>query len=838
MPKNFEDENIELKTKIADLEQLVESLQNQIKISETYNVKSEIGVSEAALRLKMLSEASFEAIFISEKGYCIDTNITGCKMFGYEYSEILGMFANDIFAGESKELVKQNILSGVLFSYEAVGIRKNGEKFDVEIQGKNYLYDGRNVRVTAIRDISVKKIAEREKEQISIKFQTVFENAGDGILIGDNNGVIVDLNQSFCDFSKYSKDQILNKHISILFPKGVLAEKPLKFAELDHGKSVILQRQIVGAEGDLIPIEMNSRRLDKSHYISVVRDLSERKKAEEARIEADDKYKAAFLTSPDSININTMNGDFADINQGFTKMCGFSREEVIGKKSEEITIWKNPHEREYILQYVDKHDYIENFETVFKHKNGDLKTVLLSARVVKINNIPHILSTARDISERKKTETLIRKQNEKLELVNNELSALNEEYLAQNEELESAEKETREANEKLKITGDYIKKIKAELIVSKEKAEESDRLKTAFLANMSHEIRTPMNGIIGFSEMLKNDDLVPQKRDIYINTINDCGFQLLRIVNDVIDISKIETNQIDLFETDTDVREMLTAISEYYRENKKNPEIEIRLNIHEIKNGNSIKTDSDKFRQIIDNLMSNAVKFTKKGFVELGGLTENNFLKIYVKDTGIGIPKHLNESVFERFRQVETNYSKIAGGTGLGLAISKAFAEKLGGKIWVESDINQGSVFYFTLPLQYHEMSETAIKTNESDKKDNEKVFLIVEDEITNYILIQEYVSKISKNILYASTGMQAMELFEKHTEIDLVLMDLKLPDIDGFEITKKMKSIRSEIPIIAQTAYAFSTDKQKALAAGCDDYISKPIEPNLLLKLIRKYLR
>jgi PAS domain S-box-containing protein len=829
-------ENSELRKRIAELETENDSLHRVISVSENHTSQSEIDISEIAMRLNALSEASFEALFFSEKGYCIDANMTGCEMFGYAYKEIFGMFATDIFAEESKELVRNNITAGVKFSYDAVGLKKNGEKFDVEIQGKNYLYDGRNVRVTAIRDISKRKEAEHRKQEIEIKFKTVFDNAGDGILIGDNNGVIIDINQSFCAITKYTKEQVLNRHISFLFPKEILTEKPLKFAELDSGQSFILQRTLVGAEGNLIPIEMNSRRLDENYYISVIRDLSERKKHEEAQIEADLKYRAAFQTSPDAININDITGIYVDINQGYTDITGYTREDVIGKSSFELNLWNKAEDRDRLIKGLLEAGIVENIEFDFKIKDGSLKTGLMSARIIQINKIPHILSITRDITERKKAELLIREQNEKLETINKDLSALNEEYLTQNEELESAERETREANERLKIASEYLKKINIELIAAKEKAEESDRLKSAFLANMSHEIRTPMNGIIGFSEMLKIPEISVEKKDKFVDTINECGQQLLSIVNDIIDISKIEAGQIDIFETSENITEILLKIHEYYQNINKNSHLEIRLNVSNILSLQPIRVDVGKLRQIIDNLMSNAMKFTKSGFIEMGAKIEKEFLVLYFQDTGIGIPANLAELIFERFRQVETHFTKVVGGTGLGLAISKAFAEKMGGTLQVKSELGVGSVFYLRLPINF-----TTIIPEEkkylSPKKSQQTTILVVEDEITNYILLREYITKITEHIFYASTGKEALDLFAKHEEIDLVLMDIKLPDTDGFELTKKIKGIRPNLPIIAQTAYAFAADRQKAINAGCDEYISKPLNMKLLLELIAKHI-
>ena len=373
---------------------------------------------------------------------------------------------------------------------------------------------------------------------------------------------------------------------------------------------------------------------------------------------------------------------------------------------------------------------------------------------------------------------------------------------------------------------------------AKEKAEESDRLKSAFLANMSHEIRTPMNGIMGFSMMLADPQLPKETRETYLKIVNSSCEQLLHIVNDIIEISKIEAGQMDVNETAFDLQILLNELFAFYSTAAR--EKGVKLEIDQIRcnltSGTWIITDRTKLRQIFDNLFSNAVKFTPAGKIILSCELREGFIRFELEDTGIGIEPDLQEVIFERFRQVESSYTKTYGGTGLGLAITKAYIEKLGGKIIVRSVYGKGSVFSFKLP--YKPCSDITGKKEQVSKfrpLDLGMTILIVEDEEINWM----YLNEILKNrvrVLRAVTGKQAIELVKENPGIDIILMDIKLPDINGIELTKIIKSINGNIKVIAQTAYALSGDRESVIAAGCSGYISKPVNRDELLNLILAY--
>ncbi len=381
------------------------------------------------------------------------------------------------------------------------------------------------------------------------------------------------------------------------------------------------------------------------------------------------------------------------------------------------------------------------------------------------------------------------------------------------------------------------KKFEQELIKAKERASESDKLKSAFLANMSHEIRTPMNGILGFANLLTQKNLPEGKLEFYSKIIIDNGNQLLNIVDDILDISMIESNTIKLKQQHVNINNLIDELYTIYKLQNTNSNIELSI-VKSIKDEESIIiTDQGRLNQVLSNLINNALKFTKEGSVHFGYHVINNKLQFFVKDTGIGISKDLQQKVFERFRQANLDYSREYGGNGLGLSLSKRLVELLGGKIWIESEENKGSTFYFTIPINSPLENKSEDKKNTIPNKEIKPLtVLVVEDEEVNFQFIKEILSVNNPNVIWAKNGKQAIEKCKNNPEIDIVLMDIRMPVMNGYESTKEIKKIRPELPVIAQTAYAMSDDLNKVKAAGCDDYISKPINIDNLLQLINKY--
>jgi hypothetical protein len=383
------------------------------------------------------------------------------------------------------------------------------------------------------------------------------------------------------------------------------------------------------------------------------------------------------------------------------------------------------------------------------------------------------------------------------------------------------------------------KQAEKELIKAKEHAEESDRLKSAFLANMSHEIRTPMNGILGFSELLKSSNLSGEQQKSYIEIIEKSGKRMLNIINDIVSISKIESGTMDIHLKETNINNQMQFVYDVLKFDADRKKLSLSYNCKMTDVEANIITDSDKFYGILSNLVNNAIKYTDSGTIEFGCIKKANEFEFYVKDTGIGIPKDRQEAIFERFIQADIADTMARQGAGLGLAISRAYVAMLGGKIWVESEEDKGSTFYFSLPSNNESTKETndSKQTNSAKSNDVRKLkILIAEDDDDSLLLMKETVRIWSKEILTVSNGEKAVEVFRSNPDIDLILMDIRMPDMGGYEATRQIREFNKKVLIIAQTAYAQAGDKEKAISVGCNDYISKTIRIIELQAMIEKY--
>jgi len=384
-----------------------------------------------------------------------------------------------------------------------------------------------------------------------------------------------------------------------------------------------------------------------------------------------------------------------------------------------------------------------------------------------------------------------------------------------------------------------------ELIKAKEKAEESDRLKSAFLANMSHEIRTPMNGILGFAGLLKEPNLSGEEKDEYIEVIEKSGARMLNIINDIVSISKVESGLMEISLSETNINEQINYILTFFKPETMQKGIQLSISTPLPSNEATIISDKEKIYAILTNLVKNAFKFTKTGAIELGCVKKGEYVEFFVKDTGLGIPEEQKDFIFERFRQGSESLNRNYEGAGLGLSISKAFVNMLGGKIWVESNFGEGSTFYFTLPYQTNAKEQTRLEYSVSDEaienQLNAKVsklkILVTEDDEASQMLLKKFLGTSVNEIITVRNGLEAIETCRCHKDIDFVLMDIKMPEMDGYEATRQIRKFNKDVVIIAQSAYALTGDREKALEAGCNDYIAKPFGKASIIELIGKYL-
>ncbi len=433
-----------------------------------------------------------------------------------------------------------------------------------------------------------------------------------------------------------------------------------------------------------------------------------------------------------------------------------------------------------------------------------------------------ILNRKRLMAEKKVSEqlTMINDRNVELEFSHNQLSILYS-------ELEEANAQ----HLKLNIT----------LNEAKQKAEESEKLKSSFLANLSHEIRTPLNAILGFSSLLNQSGLKAEAKRNYFNIIQSNSDSLLVLIDDILDFSRIEAGQVNIYTEPVVVNDIFDELFSFFKQ-KNNVNVQLIISDFAINNQLILITDKIRFRQILSNLLTNAFKFTETGFIELGFEVINNELRFYVKDTGVGIDKKYHHSIFERFRKVEENKTKIYSGSGLGLAICKKLTELLGGNIWVEGEPGIGSTFYFTHPdftIKNKEPETRSFLKQSAEYNWNGIKIAVAEDEDTNYLLLEQIITSHGAELIRFSDGLSIVKYFSirKNPETRLILMDIKMPELDGFQAMERIKKIHPHLIFIAQTAYAMSEDIATIKEKGFDDFITKPINSDLLKEKIDKYL-
>jgi PAS domain S-box-containing protein len=591
------------------------------------------------------------------------------------------------------------------------------------------------------------------------------------------------------DFFDYSTEPEKARYgYKQVFDKGFVSDFPLTI----HHKN-----------GKLTDVLFNASvyKDDKGKALGIfaaARDVTAQKKASQ--------YARSLIeASLDPLVTISLEGKITDINKASIKVTGVSRKKLIGTDFSDYFI--EPEKAREGYKKVFEKGFVSNYPLTIRHKNGKLTDVLYNASVYKDNKggVLGVFAAARDITAKKAKE----------------LTIANKELLFQNGEKE---------------------KRAEELIIAKERAEESDRLKSAFLANMSHEIRTPMNGILGFAELLKEPGLTGETQREYISIIEKSGQRMLNILNDIVSLSKIESGLMDVNIKETDINQQIVFIHSFFK-----LEIErkgIRFLIKKSLNGKKalIQSDSEKIYGILTNIVKNAIKFTRKGTIELGyrlkTKKESSELEFYVKDTGIGIPKDRQKSIFDRFIQADISGEMAYQGAGLGLSISKAYVELLGGKIWVESEEGKGSTFYFTLPYRI-EPKDWSEKYNENDDPEVLGLkILIAEDDDISGMLLSFMVKSCSKKVFRARTGVEAVDIFHNNPDIDLILMDMQMPKLNGDEATRQIRQFNKEVIIIAQTGLILSTDDESVIDAGFNACISKPINKRKLFGLIRKYFK
>ena len=376
-----------------------------------------------------------------------------------------------------------------------------------------------------------------------------------------------------------------------------------------------------------------------------------------------------------------------------------------------------------------------------------------------------------------------------------------------------------------------------ELQIAKEKAEESVRLKTAFLNNVSHEIRTPLNGILGFGQLLSNEHLLPQERAKYLSMLDESSVRLINTVTSFLDVSQLQSNTQIVFKLNVIPEDVIEEIVGVFKERNKKKGLNIKyqtpINTYDIE----LNTDKDLLYKIMYHLVDNAVKFTNEGNINIGFVKDGSDLLFFVNDSGIGISDANKALIFDEFTQGDSSSNRGYEGSGLGLSVAKGFVDLLGGKIWVESELGKGSTFYFSLPIGIKNTEDNlTIETKPANQTNGINTVLVAEDDLINFFILNQMLKHDHLILLHALNGQEAVEMCKKNESIQLVLMDLKMPIMDGFEATQEIKKFRKELPIIALTAYTENEVKQQAMQAGCNDFITKPVNKALLFGKLKEH--
>ena len=711
------------------------------------------------------------------------------QLTGYDSTEVIGKKIDLLFPKDkidiTVELLKNNLNDDQEVSEINILTKDNNVRTVLWISSRILDEEGNNIVATISQDITSRKLLEDKLSLLETRYRRLFESAKDGIIILDaETGKIVDVNPFLIDLLGYSKKEFIEKSIWEIGSFQDIYQNKEKFFELQQKEYVRYDDlPLITSDGREIHVEFvsNVYLVNNNKIIQCnIRDNTENWQIKNQIVENEEKFRTITENSADAIFITDKKGKYLYVNKQAVDLLGYSKEELLTFTIADISPKNRIEEYFKIFQQLfitgSSYSEIELVKKDGSYVDTDLNAVLL----------PNgwIYGSCRDISERKKLEN--------------------------------------------------------ELIKAKESAEESDRLKTAFLNNVSHEIRTPMNAIVGFSGFLNDPDLEPEKRNHYTDIIIQSSDQLLAIIDDIFSIASIEAGEEKIQENEININLICNLLKEQFfqKANDKNVALSLKTDLPD--DEAIIMTDVTKLTQITSNLIDNALKFTQQGYVDFGYRVKDNQLEFYVEDSGIGIPLDLQEIIFDRFRQAETTSTRTFGGSGLGLSISKAYVEMLGGKMWLNSELGKGSVFYFTIPYKNTNLEKLpdipSIKEFNFDFNTT-KTLLIAEDEDSNFMLLEEMLSDFEINIIRAVNGLEAVKLCKSNPSIDLVLMDIKMPEMDGYEATTRIKEFRPDLPIIAQTAYITEADRNKALASGCSDFMSKPINKNLFLSKIYEQL-
>jgi hypothetical protein len=629
-----------------------------------------------------------------------------------------------------------------------------------------------------IQDITSSSLATQALANSEKRYRALFENVHQGIVIIDCKTQEIKLaNNFFCDMFGYTRSEILSRLLKDLRAENATEGDSLwMLNEKTFAGDIDCRRK----DGSVFEVEVYSSEVvleERKCIIAMFKDLTESYRAEYDRY----MLKAAIDNSDVEILITNLDGSIDYCSPALCKRLGYKQDELKNMKVSDIEYGGSDNHGGIDF----KSTKTQKGECIQIAKDGTKYEVDYVADYIKIGSRELICCSIQDVTENKRREAILKS--------------------------------------------------------ARRKAEESDRLKSVFLANISHEIRTPMNGILGFADLLQREDLPPEKSQQYAKIIANCGNNLMQLLNDILDISRIEAGEIELKKEDFCINKVVEDLFNFYEPQIREEGKSLSLQMHKSLRDDEAVIYSDRryLNQILTNLLSNAIKFTHKGGIMIGYNAKRNGIEFFVKDSGEGIAPEMLDKIFEPFRQGEEILSRKYHGSGLGLAIAKSYAELLGGYMWVESEPGTGTTFYFTLP--YSRNSSLKLKTSKApDKSDYNwkgKKILVVEDSRISYMLLENLLEETGAEVFRAESAGESIDMVKTIENLDLVLMDVRLPDFTGWEASKIIKKDRPELPIIVQTANASADDKIKTFQAGCDAYLTKPIIKKIFYETIAKTL-
>lgn len=776
--------------------------------------KAEEILRESEAKYRNLVETASDSIFlIDSEGKIIDVNKSACKTLGYLKNELIGQFVEFVDPNFSTAQFLKFWESGTNEHrlFESTHRRKDGSLIPVELSSEKYIQNGKTYYYGIARDLTERRLAEKQVENAAKKFRGLIENAPDGVVIIDAEGRFLYASPNAIRQFGYENENFLGrKGDEFTHPDDLpfVLETIGKLMENPSLKRTITYR-FIKKSGIYCWIETTFANMLANEaingFVLNFTDVTERKKmiaelmdAKEKAEESEEimhqknielsernKFIQTILDNlPIGIALNEIDkGSTIYINRKFEEIYGWPADNINSVQSFFEKVYPDENYRNQIIQQIMS-DIATGDKDKMHWENIEVTGKDGTRKIVNAVNIPLIeqntmVSTVTDITE--------------------------------------------------------LYRIQRDLLAAKEKAEESDRLKSAFLANMSHEIRTPMNGILGFTGLLNEPGLNSKQKQQYINIIQKSGQRMLNTVNDLIDISKIETGQMPVVKSSTNLKEQLQNLFSFFIPEAKEKGLEIILKDDIQPEMAVVETDVSKLDSILTNLIKNAIKYTETGSIKMCGKITNQHFEFCVKDTGIGIPKNRQLAIFNRFEQADINDTRALQGSGLGLAITKAYVEMLEGKIWLESDESVGSTFYISIPIaqknDFNIVNESYVGTKKDELK--KLKILVAEDDEAGFYYLEAILRAVNCELIHCFDGLEIVNYCRDNPDTDLILMDIRMPVMNGYEAATEIRKFNTKVVIIAQTAFALSGDKEKAIAAGCNDYLPKPIKKADLIAAI-----